>query len=212
MDLGKTSGSGLVSNNVLSFDGGTISFTGSAGIYQGAVKGVAAPPWTPTGVETKNYFAAEPNGDVIFNFQSSQKYFAVNWGSVDSYNSLNFYQNGALVKSVSGSQVSSNPTGVQNASGSYLVNANFNGAASFDRVVMKSASPAFEFNIIAFAPQVVDFSVISGAGPTVVTLLDTVKQTVVGAPAPLPALAATPLGILALFGATGLFLRSRRKC
>lgn len=209
LDLGNSTGvNGRVTGNAVSFNGGTITFAGNAGIFHGSAPGLAAAPWTPTGLETRNYFAAEPNGDITLNFNSAQKYFAVNWGSIDAYNSMQFYQNGALVKSVTGSQIVSNPTGVQNASGSYLVNFTFNDAASFDKVVMKSSSPAFEFNIIAFAPTPINLSVVSGA-PTVLALVDTVKNTVVGAPAPLPGLAATPLGLMALFGVSGLFLRRR---
>jgi hypothetical protein len=211
LDLGNSTGvNGRVTNNVVSFDGGTISFAGNAGIFHGSAPGLAAAPWTPTGLETRNYFAAQPNGDITVSFDSSQKYFAINWGSIDGYNSMQFYQNNSLVRSVTGSQIVSNPSGVQNATGSYLVNFTFNGSASFDKVVMKSGSPAFEFNMIAYAPTPINLAVVSGT-PTVRTLVDTVTKTVVGAPAPapLPGLAATPLGLLALFGVSQLFLRRR---
>jgi len=211
LDLGNSVGvNGRVTNNAVIFDGGSITFAGNAGIFHGSAPGLAAAPWTPTGLETKNYFAAQPNGNVTLNFSKDQKYFAINWGSIDGYNSMHFYQDTSLVKSVTGSQIVSNPTGVQNATGSYLVNFTFNGATSFDEVVMKSGSPAFEFNIIAFAPTPINLAVVSGT-PTVLALVDTVKNTVVGAPAPapLPGLAATPLGLLALFGITGIIRRRR---
>lgn len=211
LDLGDSNGvNGRVTNNMVTFDGGSIAFSGNAGIFHGSAVGLAAAPWTPTGLETRNYFAAQPNGDITMSFDSAQKYFAINWGSIDAYNSLQFYQNNNLLRSVTGSQIVSNPTGVQNAAGSYLVNFTFNGAASFDKVVLRSNQPAFEFNIIAFAPTPIDLTVVNGA-PTLLALVDTVKSTVVGAPAPvpLPGIAATPLGLLALFGVSRLFLRRR---
>jgi hypothetical protein len=207
LDLGDSNGiNGRVTNNAVSFNGGSINFLGNAGIFHGSAPGLAAAPWTPSGLESRNYFAAQPNGDITLDFSSSQKYFAINWGSIDRYNSMQFYQDNSLVRSVTGSEIVANPNGVQNASGSYLVNFTFNNEASFDRVVMKSTTPAFEFNIIAFAPTPIDLSVING-GPTLVTLLDTRTNTVVGAPAPLPGIAATPLGFLALFAVSRLFHR-----
>ena len=213
LDLGDSNGvNGRVTNNTVTFDGGSISFAGNAGIFHGSAPGLAAAPWTPTGLETRNYFAAQPNGDITMTFTAEQKYFAINWGSVDAYNSMQFYQNNALVRSVTGSQIVSNPTGVQNATGSYLVNFTFNGSAGFDKVVLRSNSPAFEFNVIAYAPTPIDLSVVNGA-PTLRALVDTVTNTVVGAPAPapLPGVAATPLGLLALFGVTGALFRRRAR-
>jgi hypothetical protein len=211
LDLGTASFNGLVSNNNISFgDGNTINFSGTAGIYHGGVRGVAAAPWTGNGIETRNYFAAGPSGPVTFNFGTSQKYFGINWGSVDGYNSLSFYQNGALVETITGSRVVANPSGAQNASGSYMLNITFNGATAFDQVVLRSTSPAFEFNVVGYAPTAVTNNVNYSAPPTTVALLDLRTNTFLGSPAPLPGLAGTPIGMMALFAAGGLILRRRR--
>jgi hypothetical protein len=155
LDLGRSPTSGLVTNDTLNFGSGaaagSIAFTGTSGIYSGNVTGLAAAPYTATGPTTSNYFAAEPKGAVTFSYSAQQQYFGMMWGSVDTYNTLSFYQGNTLVEQIPGKAVAAIPNGVQGAGNTYWVNVNFGGGTSFDRVVATSTNPAFEFGVIAFS-------------------------------------------------------------
>jgi hypothetical protein len=210
LNLGTSGVNGLVSEHTLiASDGSVISFSGSSGLYSGNVKGVTAAPWTNTGPDKNNYYAAEPSGGVTVTYKTPEKYFGMLWGSVDFYNTLSFYQGNTLVESISGSQIAANANGSQTANGSYFVNFNFNNGTSFDRVVATSSTPAFEFDTIAYSQT--NIPVIGGDGgtPTVIYAVDTVTHQVLGAPAPMPMLAATPLGAMLLMGMAGLLRRKR---
>jgi hypothetical protein len=207
LDFGTAKTSGLVSTAPVSILGGSaeVTFTAKSGIYNGTASGVAAAPYGATGSLTTNYLAAEPSGSVTVAFNSQQKYFGLLWGSVDTYNSLNFYNNGTLVESLTGSQISANANGNQLASGSYIVNLDFNNGASFNSVVATSSSPAFEFDSVAYASTAVPITVaaIAAAGNQGQTNVVNVN------PAPLPLLGASPLGF-ALLAGSRLLRRNRR--
>lgn len=154
--LGTSSKTGLVSQAPVSIGSGdsaaTITFTGTSGIYSGAVSGVAAPPVTSAGTPTAaNYLAAEPSGAATVTYASSQKYFGLLWGSVDSYNQIAFYNNGVEVGALTGSQITQNADGNQGQKGSYFVNIDVGNGQSFNKVVLTSGSPAFEFDTITYA-------------------------------------------------------------
>lgn len=157
LNLGTGPREGLVSQATVSFgsdaNAGTISFTGASGIYMGNVAGVTAAPWTGTAREAGNYFAAQPNGGISINYTQQQQYFGVMWGSVDNYNTLSFYNNGALVEQLPGKAITGNANGNQAGLGTYFVNMNFTNGTGFDRVVATSTSPAFEFNMIAYSTK-----------------------------------------------------------
>lgn len=226
MDLGTSAKSGFITNDALQFgDGNSINFTGSAGVYQsgvyhGSVTGVAAAPWTYSGADKSNYLAAEPGGNVIFNYASQQKYFGLNWGSVDSYNTLSFYNGNQIVESVTGAQIKSNANGSQNADGSDIVNFNFTNGASFNKVVFTdNSNPAFEFDTIAYSQQNIPLTTGGGSGPTLVSVVDPTHPTLLGtvvtdsrqagAPAPVSPALATPAGAMLL--TVGWGWRRRRR-
>jgi len=184
LNLGQSSSTGLVSQAPVTFqtvEGGTaqVTFSGSSGVYSGNVSGVAAVPQLG-GRPIGNFMAAEPNGAVTVSYSQSQAYFGLNWGSVDRYNSLTFYNNGAQVASLSGTQVLANSSGFYGSTSSN-VSINFTNGTTFDQVVARSTSPAFEFGIIQSS------------------------RTNVPVPAPLP-LGSTPIGAI---GALLLYLRAR---
>jgi hypothetical protein len=210
--LGTSSLNGFVADDTLTFAGSdTISFTGTAGVYHGAVNSIAAPPWTQTGADTANYLAAEPSGSVTFTYSSDQKYFGLLWGSVDNYNTLNFYEGNTLVDQISGSQIAANANGDQTANGSYFVNVNFNGSTAYNRVVATdTTNPAFEFDSVAYAAQTIATTNVAGQAPTQVMVSDAANPTVLGNAAPVPAWAGTPLGTVVLIGGVGLMMSRRR--
>ncbi len=205
LDLGSSGTNGLVSSQPVSFgDGanaGTISYTGTSGIYSGNVAGVTAAPYTASGPTTGNYFAAEPKGGITVGYSTRQQYFGVQWGSVDSYNTLSFYQGDTLVEQLTGKTVTTNPNGARDGTNSYWVNLNFGAKSGFDSVVFTSSNPAFEFNVVAFstATQAITPAAVVAAG-------DTGKPSAVAVPVNAAPIAASPLLAL-LVGA----LRRRRR-
>jgi hypothetical protein len=206
LDLGAGERSGLVSQETVRFgsdsSAGVITYSGTSGIYMGNVAGITAAPWTPTGIESRNYFATQPSGDITISYGQNQQYFGVMWGSVDSYNTLSFYNNDRLVEQVSGRDVASNPDGNQAAKGTYFANFNFNGETSFNRVVFASSTPAFEFNMIAFSTrtQAITPTEVAKLGPL------TGPQTVT-----VPVNAAPVAGSPLLLGVLGWWRRRRNK-
>jgi hypothetical protein len=208
IDLGTSSTSGLVSDAPVSILGGSaeVTFTAASGIYSGTTGGVAAAPYTASGPDTANYLAAEPKGAVTVAFNSQQQYFGLLWGSVDTYNSLDFYKNGTLVESLTGSDISANANGNQTALGSYIVNVDFNGSASFNSVVATTSSPAFEFDTVAYAATPVPIT------PAAIAAAGNLGQTnvIVVNPAPMKLPGASPLGFAILAGS--VLWRRRRQC
>jgi hypothetical protein len=124
------SGSGVVMNN-----GGQ----GSSGLYA-----------TPYGDAT-NYMAVLGGGSEEIAYSSLMNSFGLYWGSVDTYNSLAFYNGDTLVATITGVDVAptTNANGGQTdyASNGYVL---ISALPLFDRVVAASSSNSFEFdNVVA---------------------------------------------------------------
>ena len=88
-------------------------------------------------------------GEVTLQFDESQQYFGLLWGSVDDYNSLSFYDGATLLFSFSGLDVDGLGTGSQGADGTFYVN--IDSDTPFDRVVASSTGYGFEFDNVALA-------------------------------------------------------------
>lgn len=147
-------------------EGITVSFVTDAMAVQGTTSNYAAPYLSngngalfgdPTnGPDTTTYITSGSNGSVagaeaILTFSSQEEYFGLLWGSVDSYNTLSFYEggvNGTLVGTVTGAEVTGNDDGDQGVDGTYYVN--INSSADFDTVVASSTQYAFEFDNVAY--------------------------------------------------------------
>ena len=155
VNLGTSSSTGFVSQAPITFQGqygstANVSFSGSSGLYNGGVPGIAAAPQLAGTAITTNYLVAEPNGAVTISYTSPQTYFGLNWGSVDAYNTLTFYNNGVQVASLSGSQFLNNGFGFTTERVAF----NFNNGSQFTSVIARSTSPAFEFAVIQPAYKV----------------------------------------------------------
>ena len=146
----------------------TVVFTGTAGIVQGASSGVFAPPslsggngqgFGPGGGNQANGANATPyltSGStrsvagsaltLLLPFEAD--YFGLLWGSVDTFNTLSFFDGTTLVGTIRGSQVSALPNGDQGPGGTRYVNVT--STVAFDRVVASSTSFAFEIDNVAF--------------------------------------------------------------
>ena len=143
---------GGVSNGI------TVSFTGDGQTVQGSQSDVYAAPYLSNGNGT---LFGDPNngpdttqylttgvGSVTLALPGQEKYLGLLWGSVDSYNTLSFYNGSTLVGTVTGTNVTASANGDQGELGTYYVN--ITSTDSFDRVVATSSSYAFEFDNVAY--------------------------------------------------------------
>lgn len=150
----------------------TVAFVTDAGAVQGASSGKYAAPFLSNGngtlfgdasdgADTTTYLTSgsadnNANAQVSLTFASPQRYFGLLWGSVDNYNTLDFFSGGVNVASFTGDDVSNSAglgncsAGNQGALGTCYVNINFL-TGSFDKVVAHSSLYAFEFDNVAFS-------------------------------------------------------------
>lgn len=154
-----TTGSGVVGTG----PGGsvTIDFLGNSRVAQGSVGGQYAAPvlsngqgslfsGQPDGVNTTPYLSTGTSS-IKISFGSDQQYLGLLWGSVDTYNHLDFYTSSdVLLGTISGSQVTPAATGNQGAQGTFYVNIN---SDPFRYVVARSTSFAFEFDNLAYSSR-----------------------------------------------------------
>ncbi len=144
-------------------NGITVSFTGDGQAVQGSLSGVYAAPYLSNGNGTlfgdsndgpdATTYLSTGIGSVTLTLPGPEMYVGLLWGSVDTYNTLSFYNGSTLVGTVTGSDVTSNADGDQGMNGTYYVN--INSTESFDKVVATSSSYAFEFDNVAFNPTAV---------------------------------------------------------
>ncbi len=139
-------------------DGIAVSFTGAGQTVQGSSPGFYAAPvlsnnnganfgGQPDGTDTTHYLTTGQD-QVILGLPSAEKYFGLLWGSVDAYNTLEFFSGMTSVGTITGTDVSASANGDQGANGTYYVN--INSDVSFDRVVASSSGYAFEFDNVAY--------------------------------------------------------------
>jgi len=104
----------------------------------------------PISVGTGNYgfITAEMSGYSLYLDQSATS-LGLLWGTIDSYNTIEFWNDGVLVQSFTGSQIAA-LAGVVDT-GSAVAYANFSGAV-FDQVRFLTTSNSFEFDNIRVAP------------------------------------------------------------
>ncbi|MGH8156039.1 MAG: Npun_F0296 family exosortase-dependent surface protein [Rhodanobacteraceae bacterium] len=154
---GGTTGSGIV-----------VSFAPDAQAVQGTLANTYAAPFLSGGNGLGFGSPNQPNGQDATTFLTSgstggvagaavtltlpglEKYMGILWGSVDTYNTLTFYNGNTLVGSITGTDVDTAANGNQGATGTFYVN--INSSMAFDRVVATSSQYAFEFDNVAFNP------------------------------------------------------------
>jgi hypothetical protein len=131
--------------------GAHFSASGNSGIVVGSSSVTAAPfvgP-LPGARDTTNYLSIGGNGTETITFASEKNAFGLYWGSLDSYNTIKFYDGTTLVASYTGNDILPLfPTGNQGsfASNGYV---EFSGLHSFNKVVLGSSSNAFEIDNIS---------------------------------------------------------------
>lgn len=145
-----------------------VNFTPNAQAVTGSVGGQYAAPFLsggnglgfgpggidqPNGADATTYLTAGSTGptplaQVELILPIEAKYLGILWGSVDTYNTLSFYDGMTLVGTLTGSDVLASPVGNQGEEGTVYVN--INSTLKFDRVVATSSQFAFEFDNVAF--------------------------------------------------------------
>lgn len=150
----------LGSGAFITGSGVAVSFTGGAAAVSGPLGGVYAPPYLShdngvafgdlTNGQDATTYLTTGTGTVTLSFASEMKYLGLLWGSVDTFNWLDFYNGGTLIGTIHGTDVTASANGDQGASGTFYVNVN--SLVGFDRVVANSSSNAFEFDNVAFNP------------------------------------------------------------
>lgn len=157
MPLGTNSGT-------FSMPAGTFTLS-NAHIVQGSAPTYAKPYQNNT-----KYTSINANGSVTFNLNRGYHYFGLQWGSVDTYNSLSFYRDNVLLGTIGGLDVIAAAGLIPGNQGAFgTVYANFTSPWRFDKVVARSTGIAFEF--------------------------DNVRLSTVPLPAALPMFGATLLGV-----------------
>jgi hypothetical protein len=119
----------------------------------------AAPAGVGGVADASNYVTVPVNVNsipqtVTVTLPSTDDYFGLWWGSVDTYNTLTFYDNGVEVASFTGSDIAPPANGNQTASSENLY-VNFVGLPDFNSFSMTSSQYAFEADNIAvgFVPE-----------------------------------------------------------
>ncbi len=109
----------------------------------------------PLGDTTAFYAVAynPPNGPIApasdtLTLSSAQDYFGLYWGSMDTYNTISFYDNGALIQSFTGAISADGGDGSQTSPGSNEY-ADFSFAGgTYNQVVFSTSQINFEFDNI----------------------------------------------------------------
>ncbi len=145
-----------------------VTFTGNAAAVSGSSSNYYAAPvlshgggsnfGQADGIDATTYVStgstgASPSAAVTFALPTAETYFGLLWGSVDSYDSLAFYDGSTLVGTLNGTDVIANADGNRSASGTVYVNVN--SSVAFTTVVASSSQYAFEIDDLSLnAPAV----------------------------------------------------------
>ena len=126
--------------------------SGNAGVVIGSSASVTAAPFVgplPGNQDTTKYLSIGANATETITFASEKNVFGLYWGSVDSYNTIKFYDGTTLVASYTGADIS--PLLATGNQGSFASNGyvEFQGLHSFNKVVLGSTSNAFEIDNIS---------------------------------------------------------------
>lgn len=132
-------------------DGQTVTGA-SAGVYAAPFisnsNGIPFGDPTVSGPDTTKYLTTGV-GSAVLVFPALQQYMGLLWGSVDSYNNLQFFNGLVSVGIVTGNDIAL-AGGDQGINGTYY--ANIVSTLPFDRVVASSTTYAFEFDNVAYNP------------------------------------------------------------
>ncbi len=145
-----------------------VTFSGNAAVVAGASTNYYAAPVLSNGdgaafgdadgADASRYVSTGSAGAVAgsavtFTLATAETYFGLAWGSVDSYDSLAFYDGMRLIEVITGADVLAGANGDQSAAGTAYVN--ITSSVAFTTIVASSSQYAFEFDDLSFdAPAV----------------------------------------------------------
>ena len=150
-----------VSNaTIIDFEDGNCGYSSCSGDY-GVVSGTQAGQHAaPFDLGNTNLYLTVPDdqnsGSATFGLGQAANYFGLFWGSIDNYNSINFFLGGNAVASITGADLQAVDPDILVQGNQVSLNDNryinfFFGAESFDAVELVSTSNAFESDNHAFA-------------------------------------------------------------
>jgi hypothetical protein len=125
---------------------GGITFSGSGILVnnpQGSANGISA---TPFG-DTSNYLSILGGTTETLGFSHSYNTLGFYWGSIDTYNKVDFYQGASLVDTFSGgSPLATGGNQISTLANSYV----FFSGVTFDKIMLSSSSNSFELDNINY--------------------------------------------------------------
>lgn len=140
------------------FDGALVwAWSGSGQVVSGSVDNKYSAPGGVDGInkDTTKYFSVpDPEGvstgTARFYLNSLNNYLGLWWGSIDSYNTITFYNGNAVVATYTGSDAILN-TNLYGDQIAYAANhyVNFLGLPYFDSFAISSSNFAFEFDNVS---------------------------------------------------------------
>lgn len=136
---------GFLSGPQNNLAGGILSYDGAVVVQSGNNSSGAAPFPTTEG----DYLSITTGGIATLSFTTMRNSLGFMWGSIDEYNSVEFFLNNVQVGLFSGTSVVNSPVnanGVQGLNGSAYVRF---GNGSFDEVVFTSSDNSFEIDNIS---------------------------------------------------------------
>lgn len=154
----------VVGSILETFDGLTLG--GGNGVYSlpsigssmtltnGHIVQGSAPTYAAPYQNTSKYISLNGNGSADFSLNIKAHYFGLQWGSVDTYNKLVFYQGNTILDTILGETIiaaANLQAGNQGAFGT--IYANFTSPHWFDRVMAYSSGIAFEFDNVRISKQ-----------------------------------------------------------
>ncbi len=143
--------------------GVAVTFSGNAAVVAGSSTNYYAAPMLSNGdgamfgdangVDASRYISTGSAGAVLgsavtFTLPTAETYFGLAWGSVDSYDSLAFYDGATLIQTITGTDVLAGANGDRSASGTAYVN--ITSSVAFTTVVASSSQYAFELDDLSF--------------------------------------------------------------
>ncbi|MEH2394731.1 MAG: PEP-CTERM sorting domain-containing protein [Nostoc sp.] len=136
---------------------GFVTYSATNGIVQGSVDSQYAAPFgdtskyltvAPQGAQANGQNIPGNTGNETITFAKAIDYFGFYWGSIDTYNIVDVYSGGNLLKTFSGADVPNAPANGEqsgNANNVYVnLLANTSIGESFDKVVLRTTGIAFE--------------------------------------------------------------------
>lgn len=137
---------------------GYSSCSGNYAILNGSASSHNAAPATGSGTVDSTDYLSVPNDlsqnpqSATFDLGTTANYFGLLWGSIDSYNTIDFLLDGTSVASFIGSDITTpNAANGDQASPTTNTYVNFYDLPTFDEVTLASTSYAFESDNHAYA-------------------------------------------------------------